>query len=283
MSAKKHISKEFMQLPPSVSPNHGGDSTLTVAEMMGDLDIHRSCYQGDVEHVDHLTTLYPALIESRNAFNETPVIAAGTWGQVKVVRLLRRKKANLSARDMHNRTVLMCVAAEGYVEVYRALTEGKRNAADPYERGPGGRLAAHFAAANGQYEIILRMRRNGERCDLPDEEGLLPLDLADEVEDAEARALTIKALVEPLPVIEFGKRKEVESGVQETCAAATIGQDVVCVDSAEAAIGRSVIYMGWLPRHAEASIDELLINTEDFDLLIAHAQTHNIPLYCPLS
>lgn len=149
---------------------------------------------GNLELVDELLRATDCNLEVLGMWENTPLLAACTYGHAEVALRLIARKANVAARNEHNATPLHYAAVEGSIDVVNALLEAGQatdskcviEMANPepakvYNRhldAYAQRTPLASAAESGFTEVCERLLAVGARPDDQDELGRSPLWLA---------------------------------------------------------------------------------------------------------
>lgn len=149
---------------------------------------------GNLELVDELLRATDCNLETLGMWENTPLLAACTYGHAQVALRLIARNANVVAKNEHGATPLHYAAVEGSLDVVNALLEAGQTAdskcvlemANPapakvYNRhldAYGQRTPLASAAESGFTEVCERLLAAGARPDDQEEEGRSPLWLA---------------------------------------------------------------------------------------------------------
>ncbi|MDQ2687741.1 MAG: ankyrin repeat domain-containing protein, partial [Armatimonadota bacterium] len=139
--------------------------------------LHRAANQGDVAAVRAILDKRPALLEARNARNETPLWSAAIENRTATAKLLLERGADPNALCLFNMRVtpLMCAAQNGQEPLARLLlTHG----AKVDIRDSNNDTALHMAAEDGHTALVRLLLAHGADTRLRDARGLTPLDAA---------------------------------------------------------------------------------------------------------
>jgi ankyrin repeat protein len=182
-------------------------------------DIFRAAREGNEGEVIRLLDADPELLERENEHRDRPLAAATSWRQLRVVRLLIERGANINATGTLLGTVLHYAAVDGYDEVAALLLDkgASANSRDRkgmtplmwacfnghlgvvkmlvqhmhgqglQERSDRGWTALHNAAYRGHEDIVRCLLLGGADLTITDNEGRTPRAHAEETPCSERR------------------------------------------------------------------------------------------------
>ena len=116
---------------------------------------------GDIKNVKELLAK-GADVGTKNKNGETALHFAAWDGHVDVVKVLIEKGADVDAKDNDGKTALHWAALRGNVEVARVLIE---KGADVGAKNEDGKTALHYAAQEGHVEIVKVLIEKGADVD----------------------------------------------------------------------------------------------------------------------
>lgn len=152
-------------------------------ESLPDFKLLEAAKSGDIKNVKGLIAS-GADVNARDKAGWTPLHLAAENGYMKMASLLLANGANVNARCNLGTSPLHMAAWNGNVEIVRVLlNNGADVNAKHYEEGC---TPLHLAVENGSVEVIKLLLENGAEADARDKDGLTPLDIAKETDNAEA-------------------------------------------------------------------------------------------------
>jgi ankyrin repeat protein len=108
-------------------------------------------------------------VNARNAYNETPLMRAGSHGYTKTIRLLIKSGADVNAKSADGYTPLILSAQYGYADAVRLLLEA---GADLRAKNNDGMSALFSAGSQGRGETWDLLKGAGAESDSPADEML---------------------------------------------------------------------------------------------------------------
>lgn len=142
--------------------------------------IIEAAQRGDLETVTLFLKADSKLVEVKNAEGDTALHAAagcrrGEEAGLPIVRLLLEKGAVLDARNASNQTPLLYAAYAGFKRIVELLVS--KGAAVQYQDA-NGRSPIHYAAREGHPEVVEFLFKNGANLSLRDGQNRTPLEYA---------------------------------------------------------------------------------------------------------
>ena len=139
-----------------------------------DSELLEAARKGDVRKVRELLDR-GANVNARDEYGWTPLHLAAYRGYAEVARLLLDRGANVDARDDVGDTPLHWAAHDGHLDVVELLLE---HGADVNARAKDGATPLHAAAVNGRVDVVELLLEWGADASVMDKGGLTPADLA---------------------------------------------------------------------------------------------------------
>ena len=121
------------------------------------MQFYYAAAQGDVNLVQ--TLLAQGMSADTVAFDESMLIQAAQFSQVKVARLLLANGANVNYKDPTGYTALTSAVEEGSIEMVNLLLDAGADLT--ILGGSGAGSALHSAARDGQVEIVRLLLQRG--------------------------------------------------------------------------------------------------------------------------
>ncbi|KAJ1559955.1 hypothetical protein HK405_008770 [Cladochytrium tenue] len=172
------------------------EADLNAVNLDGNTPLHLASEVGATDVVAQLLA-GGAAVDSRNRSQATPIhLAAANGNLVSVARLLDAG-AQCSPTDTDGCTPLHFAAANGHTNVANLLVQ---SGADANIQTVLGNLPVHLAAGNG-HEAVTQMLVAESRMDMPNCDGLLPLDVALKNGRFAVVNLLLEAGVDPAPLV----------------------------------------------------------------------------------
>jgi ankyrin repeat protein len=136
--------------------------------------IFDACRNGDTSAIKAMIKVNPDTVNCRNEGGFTPLIIAGYRGQMEVVKLLLKHKADINAKSGEG-TVLMGACFKGNVELAALLIKYKAdvNSVNDLETTP-----LMYAILSQKVELIKLLLENGALKDVKERSGKTALDYA---------------------------------------------------------------------------------------------------------
>ena len=133
-----------------------------------------ACRNGDTSAIKAMIKVNPDTINCKNEGGFTPLIIAGYRGQMEVVKLLLKHKADINAKSGKG-TVLMGACFKGNVELATLLVKYKAdvNSVNDLETTP-----LMYAILSQKIELIKLLLENGALKDVKERSGKTALDYA---------------------------------------------------------------------------------------------------------
>jgi ankyrin repeat protein len=130
----------------------------------------------DVERMREILDHYPSLVNVDLGADDSPLLAATSYGSGEIVSLLLEHGANPNVQNVTDETPLYRAVSFGKVEVTRLLLE---SGADPnVHEWHRGFTPLHEAAESNEPELIRLLVAHGARLDGHDKDGRTPLNIA---------------------------------------------------------------------------------------------------------
>jgi ankyrin repeat protein len=136
--------------------------------------IFDACRKGDTSAIKVMIKVNPDTVNCRNEGGFTPLIIAGYRGQMDVVKLLLKHKADVNAASGEG-TVLMGACFKGNVELAALLIA---NRADVNGANDLGTTPLMYAILSQKIELIKLLLENGAEKDVRERSGKTALDYA---------------------------------------------------------------------------------------------------------
>lgn len=141
-------------------------------------EIHEAASGGDLEKVETLVKVNPALVNSRDTDprwginGQTPLGLAAGYDRKSVVEFLLANKADVNGTNAQGMTPLYCAAADGNKEIVELLLAKKANF---LLKSCSGETPLHSAVRNGHKEVVELLLANGADFHATDNDGNTPL------------------------------------------------------------------------------------------------------------
>jgi len=136
--------------------------------------IFDACRKGDTGAIKTMIKVNPDTVNCRNESGFTPLIIAGYRGQLEVVELLLKHKADVNAKSGEG-TVLMGACFKGNVELAALLI---KHHADVNSANDLGTTPLMYAILGQKVELIKLLLDNGALKDVKERSGKTALDYA---------------------------------------------------------------------------------------------------------
>lgn len=143
--------------------------------------IFDACRKGDTGAIKAMIKVNPDTVNCRNESGFTPLIIAGYRGQLEVVELLLKHKADINAKSGEG-TVLMGACFKGNVELAALLIQHN---ADVNSANELGTTPLMYAILGQNIELIKLLLDNGALKDVKERSGKTALDYAIQSENKE--------------------------------------------------------------------------------------------------
>jgi len=160
------IAKYLAEKGADVNWSDGNDMTL----------LHLASAEGQLEVVKYLIEEKGADVNCKDKDENTPLHLAATSGRVAAAKIVADRITNIGRKDKDRMIRLMCTAQKGQMDVVRYLVEEKH--ADVNCQNIYGMTPLHFAAINGQLELVQFLFDHSADVNCKDEEGRTPVHLA---------------------------------------------------------------------------------------------------------
>jgi ankyrin repeat protein/L-ascorbate metabolism protein UlaG (beta-lactamase superfamily) len=138
-------------------------------------EIHDAAKENEIERIEILLEEDPALLNSLDENNMTPLNTAALNGHPELVKVLLEKGADISIGDMDNSQPIHCAAISGNIEVAELLLA---HGADVNEKDYNGATPLTFATGRGHLEMIRYLVEQGADINAQNREGLTFLHIA---------------------------------------------------------------------------------------------------------
>jgi ankyrin repeat protein len=136
--------------------------------------IFDACRKGDTSAIKAMIKVNRDTVNCRNESGFTPLIIAGYKGQIEVVKLLLKHKADVNAKSGEG-TVLMGACFKGNVELAELLM---KHHADVNSANDLGTTPLMYAILGQKIELIKLLLENGAVKDVKERSGKTALDYA---------------------------------------------------------------------------------------------------------
>jgi ankyrin repeat protein len=136
--------------------------------------IFDACRKGDTGAIKTMINANPDTVNCKNEGGFTPLIIAGYRGQMEVVKLLLKHKADVNAKSGEG-TVLMGACFKGNIELAALLIEYE---ADVNSTNDLGTTPLMYAILGQNIELIKLLLDNGALKDMKERSGKTALDYA---------------------------------------------------------------------------------------------------------
>jgi ankyrin repeat protein len=146
----------------------------------------KACQTQDTDTAKAVLAQHPELAQQKDGRGLTPLIMAAYTNAEGIVDLLLEHKVDVNLPDLAKNTALMGCCFKGYANIATKLIEA---GADLNAQNAQGSTALHFAATYGQPNMVKLLLEKGAKTDLLDKDGMSPLALAKQKEDAQITAL----------------------------------------------------------------------------------------------
>ncbi len=138
-------------------------------------EIHVAAQKGDVAKIHALLQQNPALVDSRDEFDRTPLHWAARGVHFEVVKLLIEKGADVNAKDNARITPLHSVASRGHKQAAELLIEKR---ADLAVEDATGSTPLSYSVSGVHKEVVKLLLDHGVKIPLQGEEAIKLLHLA---------------------------------------------------------------------------------------------------------
>jgi ankyrin repeat protein len=136
--------------------------------------IFDACRKGDTNAINTMIKVNPDTVNCRNESGFTPLIVAGYRGQLEVVKLLLKHKADVNAKSGEG-TVLMGACFKGNVELVKLLIQ---HDADVNSVNDLGTTPLMYAILGQNIALIKLLLDNGAQKDVKERSGKTAYDYA---------------------------------------------------------------------------------------------------------
>ncbi|EGC47007.1 ankyrin repeat protein [Histoplasma capsulatum var. duboisii H88] len=116
-----------------------------------------------------------ANIETKDQFEQTPLLWAAILGFEQVVKLLLERNANIEAKSVNGKTPLSYAARLGYKQIVKLLLERNANIE---AKSVNGKTPLSYAAENGHEQIVKLLLERNANIEIKDEHEYTPLSSA---------------------------------------------------------------------------------------------------------